>query len=163
MKIILILFAVSILLTKTAFCQTDPCDIEYKDGKANIKTRMIGLHENLLLISDTGSYKIVNVDKIGRIRFDNGTFWKTGAAFGSAFGFVGGFLVYQIWGKKKIKFLPQDATIGTLALFTIPCGIIGALIGMNFRNVDVYELSKMNTYMKSKEIKFIMKDHAQYK
>jgi hypothetical protein len=124
---------------------------------------MIGLHENLLLISDTGSYKIVNVDKIARVRFDNGTFWKTGAAFGAGIGFVGGFLVYNIWGKKKIKFLPTDATLGTVALFTIPGGIIGALIGMNFRNIDLYELSKMNAYMKSKEIKFIMKDHAQYK
>lgn len=136
--------------------------MNYKDGKSVRRTRMVGIHENLLLISDTGSYKIVNVDKIAKVRFDNGTFWKTGAAFGAGIGFVGGFLVYTIWGKKKIKFLPQDATLGTIVLFTIPSAIIGALIGMNFRNVDVYELSKMNTYMKSKEIKFIMKDHAQY-
>lgn len=163
MKLFLKLLIVSIIFIKIGYSQTDPCDIEYKDGKANIMTRMIGIHENLLLISDTGSYKIVNVDKIGRIKFDNGTFWKTGAAFGAGIGFVGGFLVYQIWGKKKIKFLPKDPTIGVLGLFTIPCGIIGALIGMNFRNLDVYELSKMNTYMKSKEIKFIMKDHAQYR
>jgi len=143
--------------------QTDPCDLEYKDGKTAFKVRMIGLHENLLLISDTGSYKIVNVDKIARVRFDNGTFWKTGAAYGAAVGFVGGILVYTIWGKKKIKFLPSDVTLGVISIFTIPFGGIGALIGMNFKNIDVYELSKMNTYMKSKEIKFIMKDHALYK
>lgn len=152
-----------VLFVKAGYSQTDQCNIEYKDGKSNLKTRMIGIHENLLLISDTGSYKIVNVDKIARVRFDNGTFWKTGAGFGAGIGFVGGFLVYQIWGKKKIKFLPKDVTIGVLGLFTIPSAVIGALIGMNFRNIDVYELSKMNTYMKSKEIKFIMKDHAQYK
>jgi len=163
LKYLLILFIVSILWQRGAIAQTDPCNLEYKDGKIAYRTHMIGLHENLLLISDTGSYKIVNVDKIARVKFDNGTFWKTGAAFGAGAGFVGGFLVYNIWGKKKIKFLPQDATLGTIALFTIPCSIIGALIGMNFRNIDVYELSKMNTYMKSKEIKFIMKDHALYK
>jgi hypothetical protein len=136
--------------------------MNYKDGKSVRKTRMVGIHQNLLLIADTGSYKIVNVDKIAKVRFDNGTYWKTGAAFGAGIGFVGGFLAYTIWGKKKIKFLPQDATLGTIVLFTIPSAIIGALIGMNFKNIDVYELSKMNTYMKSKEIKFIMKDHAQY-
>ena len=163
MKLFLKLLIFSIVFIKTGYCQTDPCDIEYKDGKANIKTRMIGLHENLLLISDTGTYKIVNVDKIGKIKFDNGTFWKTGAAFGAGIGFIGGFLVYQIWGKKKIKFLPKDPTAGVLGLFTIPCSIIGALIGMNFRNIDVYEFSAMNTYMKSKEIKFIMKDYSLYR
>jgi hypothetical protein len=146
-----------------ALSQTDPCNIIYKDKRTVYRTRMIGIHENLLLIADTGSYKIVNVDNIARINFNNGTFWKTGAAYGAAIGFVGGFVVYTVWGKKKIKFLPQDATVGTICLFTIPCSIIGALIGMNFKNIDVYELSKMNTYMKSKEIKFIMKDHALYK
>jgi hypothetical protein len=153
---------VSILLPGAIYSQTDPCDLNYKDGKSVHRTRMVGIHENLLLIADTGSYKIVNVDKIAKIRFDNGTYWKTGAAFGAAIGFVGGFIVYTVWGKKKIKFLPEDATLGTIGLFTIPCGIIGALIGMNFRNIDVYEVSKMNSYIKSKEIKFIMKDHAQY-
>jgi len=137
--------------------------MEYKDGKVAYRTRMIGIHENLLLISDTGSYKIVNIDKIKRIRFNNGTYWKTGAAYGSAVGFVGGILVYSIWGKKKIKFLPQDVTLGVVGIFTIPFGLIGGLVGMNFKNIDVYELSKMNSYMKSKEIKFIMKDHAVYK
>lgn len=151
------------LWTVKLFSQTDPCVLEYKDGRTAYKVKMIGIHENLLLISDTGSYKIVNVDKIARVKFDNGTFWKTGAAYGAGIGFIGGILVYNIWGKKKIKFLPRDATLGIIGLFTIPCGAIGALIGMNFRNIDVYELSKMNTYMKSKEIKFIMKDHALYK
>jgi hypothetical protein len=159
----IILVFVTLIFTGKAYCQTYPCNIEYKDGKSANRTRMIGLHENLLLISDTGSYKIVNVDKIARVKFDNGTYWKTGAAYGGAIGFVGGILVYNIWGKKKIKFLPKDVTLGTMGLFTIPCALIGALIGMNFRNIDVYELSKMNTYMKSKEIKFIMKDHAQYR
>ncbi|HEY3249655.1 MAG TPA: hypothetical protein VGK25_00925, partial [Ignavibacteria bacterium] len=98
MKYFLILFSVSILWSEITFCQTDPCDMNYKDGKSVYRTRMVGIHENLLLISDTGSYKIVNVDKIAKIRFNNGTFWKTGAAFGSAIGFVGGFLVYTIWG-----------------------------------------------------------------
>jgi hypothetical protein len=124
---------------------------------------MIGIHQNLLLVSDTGSYKIVNTDRIARIKFDNGKFWKMGAAFGAGIGFVGGFLVYQFWGREKIKFLPKDATLGTLGLFTLPCAIIGGLIGMAFKNIDLYELAKLNNFVKAKEIKFIMRDHAKYK
>lgn len=124
---------------------------------------MIGIHENLLLISDAGSYKIVNVEKIARIKFDNGKYWKTGAVVGASVGFVAGFFAYTIWGPEKIKFLPKDPTLGTFLVFTIPSAIIGGLIGMAFKNIDVYELSKLNPFVKSKEIKFIMRDHASYK
>lgn len=163
MKNFLFIISLFTVIIFSSFSQTDPCSIVYKNGTGIPRTRLIGIHENLLLVSDTGSYKIVNTDKISRIKFDNGKYWKTGAAFGAGIGFVGGFLVYQIWGKKKIKFLPKDATLGVLGIFTIPCAVIGGLIGMNFKNIDVYELSKLNSFVKAKEIKFIMRDHAQYK
>ena len=163
MKNILFLIAALLVLITGVNSQTDPCSIVYKNGTGIPRTRLIGIHENLLLVSDTGSYKIVNTDKISRIKFDNGKYWKTGAAFGAGLGFVGGFLVYQLWGKKKIKFLPKDASLGVLGIFTIPCAVIGGLIGMNFKNIDVYELSKLNSFVKAKEIKFILRDHAQYK
>lgn len=153
----------AVILSSVCFSQTDQCSIVYKDGKGIPRTKLMGIHENLLLVSDTGSYKIVNTDRIAKIRFDNGKYWKTGAAFGAALGFVGGFMVYEIWGKAKIKFLPEDATLGILGVFTIPCAIIGGLIGMAFNNIDVYELSKLNSFVKAKEIKFIMKDHAEFK
>ncbi|KXK46415.1 MAG: hypothetical protein UZ05_CHB002002347 [Chlorobi bacterium OLB5] len=156
-------FLLLVLIVSVNYTQTDPCSIVYKNSSGIPRTRLIGIHENLLLVSDTGSYKIVNTDKIARIKFDNGKYWKTGAAFGAGLGFVGGFLVYQFWGKKKIKFLPKDATLGVLGIFTVPCAIIGGLIGMNFRNIDTYELSKLNAFVKAKEIKFIIRDHAQYK
>lgn len=149
--------------TGVLFTQTDPCDISFKDGRSMMKKKMIGIHQNLLLISDTGSYKIINTDRISKIKFDNGKYWKLGAAVGAAVGFVGGFMVYQFWGPEKIKFLPKDATLGTLCVFTLPCAIIGGLIGMAFKNVDEYDLSKLNSFVKAKEVKFIMKDHAIYK
>ncbi|MCX7877847.1 MAG: hypothetical protein N2510_04300 [Ignavibacteria bacterium] len=142
--------------------QTDPCSIEYKTGGGMPYTTLIGIHENLLLVSEQKNYKIINVDKIAKVRFDYGTYWKTGAAVGAAIGFVSGFWVYQIWGKEKIKFLPRDATLGTL-LFTIPSAIIGGIIGRIFKNVDIYDMSKMNSFVKSKELKYILKDHAKYK
>ncbi len=144
MKNFLTFLLLSVLIVSVNYTQTDPCSIVYKNSSGIPRTRLIGIHENLLLVSDTGSYKIVNTDKIARIKFDNGKYWKTGAAFGAGLGFVGGFLVYQFWGKKKIKFLPKDATLGVLGIFTVPCAIIGGLIGMNFRNIDTYELSKLN-------------------
>ncbi len=147
------------------FSQTDPCEINYKDGKSIMKTRMIGIHENLLLISSdsAGGYKIVNTDKIARIKFDNGKYWKTGAALGAGLGLVGGIMAYQIWGRGRLKFLPKDATLGTLGLFTLPCAVIGGLIGMAFKNIDIYELAKLTNFVKAKEIKFILRDHAQYR
>lgn len=163
MKNLLTFFFLSVLIVSVSYPQTDPCSIVYKNSSGIPRTRLIGIHENLLLVSDTGAYKIVNTDKIARIKFDNGKYWKTGAAFGAGLGFVGGFLVYQFWGKKKIKFLPKDATLGVLGIFTVPCAIIGGLIGMNFRNIDTYELSKLNAFVKAKEIKFIIRDHAQFK
>lgn len=152
-----------IFISAAGLAQTDPCSIVYKNNTGIPRTRLMGVHENLLLVSDTGSYKIINTDRIARIRFDNGKYWKTGAAFGAGIGFVGGFLVYQFWGKKKIKFLPKDATIGVLGLFTVPCAVIGGLIGMAFKNIDVYELAKLNSFVKAKELKYIIKDHAQWK
>src|SRR4030095_3905766 len=163
LKNILIGFIILLIVSPICFTQTDPCNIEYKDGKGITNTKLMGIHENLLLVSEATSYKIVNTDKIARIKFDNGKYWKTGAAFGAAIGFVGGFLVYQFWGPKKIKFLPQDATLGVIGVFTIPCAIIGGLVGMAFKNIDVYELSKLNSFVKAKEIKYIMRDHAEYK
>lgn len=153
----------AVILASACFAQTDQCSIVYKDGKGIPRTKLMGIHENLLLVSDTGSYKIVNTDRIAKIKFDNGKYWKTGAAFGAGLGFVGGFMVYTIWGKSKIKFLPKDATLGVLGMFTLPCAVIGGLIGMAFKNIDVYELSKLNSFVKAKEIKFIMKDHAEFK
>ena len=163
MKNFAFVLAALLIISSLSFSQTDPCSIVYKSGSGIPKTRLIGIHQNLLLVSDTGSYKIVNTDKIARIRFDNGKYWKTGAAFGAGLGFVGGFMVYQIWGKKKIKFLPKDATLGVLGIFTVPCAVIGGLIGMAFKNIDTYELAKLNSFVKAKEIKFILRDHAQYK
>ena len=160
---IFICFIVSIYFCFSSFSQTDPCDIKYKDGKGAYKTSMIGIHENLLLISDAGSYKIVNVEKIAQIKFDNGKYWKTGAVAGAVVGFLGGFAAYNVWGRSRLKFLPKDATLGIFLIFTIPSAIIGGLIGMAFKNIDVYELAKLNPFVKSKEIKFIMRDHATFK
>ncbi|MCI0450466.1 MAG: hypothetical protein L0Y79_11920 [Chlorobi bacterium] len=156
-------FIVSIFVYSSSFAQTDPCDIKYKDGKSVIKTSMIGIHENLLLISDVGSYKIVNVEKIAQIKFDYGKHWKTGAIAGAVTGFIGGLAAYNVWGRSRLKFLPKDATLGIFLIFTIPSAIIGGLIGMAFKNIDVYELAKLNPFVKSKEIKFIMRDHATFK
>lgn len=163
MKNILLGFTGLILFYSICFSQTDPCNIVYKNGSGIPKTRLIGIHENLLLVSDTGAYKIVNTDKLARIKFDYGKFWKAGAAYGAGIGFVGGIFVYQIWGKKKIKFLPKDPTIGVLGLFTLPCAVIGGLIGMAFKNIHLYELAKLTSFVKAKEIKFIIRDHAQFK
>jgi hypothetical protein len=156
-------FVVSLFVCFNLLAQTDPCDIKYKDGKSALKTSMIGIHENLLLISDAGSYKIVNVEKIAQIKFDYGKHWKTGAVAGAVTGFIGGLAAYNVWGRGRLKFLPRDATLGIFLIFTIPSAIIGGLIGMAFKNIDVYELAKLNPFVKSKEIKFIMKDHATFK
>jgi hypothetical protein len=140
--------------------QTFPCDIIYKDGKGIYKTRMIGLHQDLLLVSDTGSYKIINVEKIARVRFDNGTYFWTGIGVGAAVGFISGILYYELFGGKNKKPVVKDATVGISLVFTIPGALIGGLVGNFFRNIDDYDLNNMHPYMKAKEMKFIMKDHA---
>lgn len=144
------------------FSQTMPCDINYKDGKGIYRTRMIGIHQDLLLVSDTGSYKIVNVEKIARIRFDNGTYLWTGVGIGAATGFIAGIVYYEIFSKKK-KLIAKDAALGISLVFTLPGAIIGGIVGLLFRNIDDYDLSQMHPYVKSKEIKYIMKDHSTWK
>ncbi len=157
-------FFVFMLFTASGilFSQTIPCDISYKDGKGIYKTRMIGIHQDLLLVSDTGSYKIVNIEKISRIRFDNGTYLWTGVGIGAAVGFVGGIVYYEIFSKKK-KTVAKDAAIGISFVFTLPAAIIGGIVGLVLRNIDDYDLSNMHPYVKSKEIKYIMKDHSSWK
>ena len=159
---ILLLFVLAYPLI--SYCQTTPCQIDYKRGGGISNTRLIGLHEDLLLVSDTGAYKIVNIDKISHIRFDNGNYLLTGAGIGAGIGFAAGFVLYQIFGhKKNKKFITNDATLGIFAVFTLPSAIIGGLVGLLFRNKDDYDLSKLNTFIKSKEINYIMKDHDIYR
>lgn len=148
------------LFVNKTVSQTYPCDITYRDGKGIYKTRIIGLHQDLLLVSDTGSYKIINVEKIARVRFDNGTYLWTGVAVGAAVGFISGIFYYEMFGGKKNKPIARDATVGISLIFTIPGALIGGFVGNFFRNVDDYDLSNMHPYMKAKEMKFIMKDHA---
>lgn len=125
--------------------------------------RLIGLHQDLLLVSDTGSYKIINVEKIKRIRFDNGNYMYMGAAFGAVAGFVGGIIYYEFFHKKTRSFPPKDAAVGISLVFTLPGALLGGIVGQFFRNVDDYDFANYGVYMKSKEIKFIMKDHSRWR
>src|SRR5258706_2992320 len=139
------------------YCQTKYCDIKLKDVKELNRRRMVGLHDNFLLVADTGSYKIVNIEKIATVKFDKGTYMWTGVGIGATAGFLGGLVYYTIFnGTKKKSFLPKDAALGTTLVFTLPCAIIGGLIGLLFRNTDMYDLSKLNNFTKAKELKFIM-------
>ena len=160
-----LIFLSLLLIGQFAYSQTKPCDLKLKDGKIMQHKRMVGLHENFLLISDTGSYKILNIDKVANVKFDKGSYLWTGAAIGAAVGFIGGFVYYTIFnGAKKTKsFLPKDAALGTMLVFTIPMSIIGGLIGLLYRNVDEYDLSKLNSFEKSKELNYIMKDHDAFR
>jgi hypothetical protein len=143
--------------------QTTPCDVSFKGGSGIYRTRLIGLHEDLLLVSDTGNYKIINVDKVSGIKFDNGNYFWTGAAIGAAVGFVGGIVLYDILSSKKKNFIIKDPTLGVTVVFAIPASLIGSLVGLAFRNIDDYDLTQMHPYAKSKEIKFIMNDHLEWR
>ncbi len=163
-KIILATLIVLAVFCGSAQAQTKVCDIKLKDGKMLNRKRMVGLHDNFLLVSDTGSYKIVNIEKVSNVKFDNGTYMWTGVGIGAAVGFLAGLTYYKFFnGAKKKSFLPKDATVGTMFVFTIPCALIGGVVGLLFRNIDDYDLSKLNTFTKAKELKFIMSDHEIYK
>lgn len=143
--------------------QTIPCDLTFKDGKLMRNTRLIGLHEDLLLVSDSSAYKIMNVDKVSKLRFDKGTYMWTGMAVGATTGFVAGIVLYEAFSLRKKKLITNDAALGVTLFFALPAAIIGSIIGVFFRNIDFYDLSDMRPYMKSKEIKAIMKDHREWK
>jgi hypothetical protein len=159
-----ILFYIILLLLPGQWlrAQTTPCDLTYKDGKGINKTRLIGLHEDLLLVSDTGKFKIINIEKIARIRFDKGTYMLTGAVVGAVVGFIAGLVYYDAFGASRKWLLIKDPTLGVSLFLTIPCAVLGSIIGLAFRNVDEYDLSKMHSIVKAKEIKFIMKDHPYF-
>ena len=104
LKIPVFFLLIGIILPGIVFSQTTPCQITYKKSGGINRTRLVGLHEDLLLVaSDTGAFKIVNIDKISHIKFDNGTYMLPGAGIGAAAGFVTGFVLYQIFGNKKDK------------------------------------------------------------
>lgn len=151
------------LFTAGVFTQTKPCELTFKDGKGMRNARLIGLHQDLLLVSDTGSYKIINVEKIRRIKFDNGNFMVMGSAFGAVAGFCAGIVYYEIFHKKTSKFPPRDAALGISLIFTLPGALIGALAGQFFRDIDDYDFQDYGVYMKSKEIKLLMKEHARFR
>jgi len=145
------------------YSQTKECDLTFNDGNSLNQTKLVGQYEDLILVSDAESYKILNIRKIKSIRFDNGTYLWTGVGVGAAVGFVGGIVLYEFMIKKKKPFLTKDAAVGVGIIITIPCAIIGALIGNLYNNIDFYDVSSMGVYMKSKEIKYIMKEHSMWK
>jgi hypothetical protein len=151
------------LFTSLLYSQTKPCDLTYKDGKGIRNARLIGLHQDLLLVSDTGSYKIVNIEKIKGIKFNNGTFIYMGAAFGAIAGLIGGLAYYEIFHKKTAVFPPKDAALGISLVFIIPGSLIGALVGNQFKDIDDYDFTDYGIYMKSKEIRLLMKYHARWR
>ncbi len=163
MKRIWFFIFIGFLFTSYTISQTKPCELSFKDGKGMRNARLIGLHQDLLLVSDTGSYKIINVEKIKRIKFDNGSYMIMGAAFGAVAGFIGGVVYYEFFHKKTRSFPPKDAAVGISLVFTIPGALIGGLVGKFFRDVDDYDFSNYGVYMKSKEIKYIMRDHAPWR
>lgn len=129
------------------------------------RTRMVGLHENLLLVTDTSTFKIINIEKVSNVRFNMGNYMWTGTAIGAGAGFLGGIFYYSIFNgaKNKKLFFPKDAAVGTLFVFALPCAVIGGLIGLLFRNTDDYDLSQLNSFTKAKELKFIMQDHEAFR
>ncbi len=168
MRIFLLLTLLILFPSEEIRAQSNPCELTYKDGKVLPDARMVGLHEDLLLVTDAldatekGSYKLVNVNKIAKIRFDKGTFWKFGAALGAGAGFVGSFAYYSIFNGKKTGIF-KDVTLSTIVLFIIPGAAIGGFIGSLFKNIDEYDVSKMNAFMKAKELKYIMNEHSPYR
>lgn len=148
---------------RNLYSQTKECEIGFFDGSSLNRTKMMGQYEDLILVSDAESYKILNIRKISSIKFDNGTYLWTGVGIGAAVGFVGGVVLYEIMSHKKKPFLTKDASVGIGVIITIPCAIIGGFIGNIYRNIDSYDMSQMETYLKAKEIKFIMKDHSIWK
>lgn len=163
--LLIFIFIFAFAISRSAFSQTNPCEIKLKDGKVLPRKRMVGLHDNFLLVADTGSYKIINIEKIANVRFEKGNFMWLGAAIGAGAGFLAGFAYYSLFNGTKggKKFFPKDPTVGTMLVFTLPSAIIGGLIGMLFKNIDDYDLSKLNAFTKSKELKFIMRDHESYR
>lgn len=160
---LLIFFSLFFVFLHYLPAQTMPCDLGFKDGTGMRRTRLMGLHEDLLLVMDTGRYKIINVEKIVNIRFDKGNYFWAGVGAGAAVGFVGGIVLYQLFTHKKSGLLTRDATLGISLIFVLPGAIIGSIFGLAFRNVDNYKLSDMNPYMKSKEIKYIMHEHSEWR
>lgn len=145
------------------FSQTYPCDIKYRDGKVQLKTQMLGLYKDLLLVTDSGYFKIVNIEKVQKVRFDNGSYMWTGAGIGAGIGFISGYFLYEFFREQSTKFLSKDATVGIFLVTTIPSAIIGGIIGSMFRNIDLYDMSEMNNFTKAKELKFILRYHSKWR
>ena len=155
--------------TYSFYSQTIPCDLTFKDGKVMTRTQLVGLHEDLLLVTDTGSnaglprYKIINVDKVTKMRFDNGNYFWSGMAIGGATGFITGIVLYELFSLKKKSLITKDATVGITFVFTLPAAIVGCLAGLAFRNVDNYDFTNMYPYEKIKTIAYIIRQHPKYK
>lgn len=160
---LLIFFCLIFLSLHYSSAQTIPCDLGFKDGSGMKRTRLVGIHEDLLLVADTGNYKIINVEKITNIRFDKGNYFWAGMGIGAAAGFVTGIVLYEFFSQKRKTLITNDATIGITLVFALPCALLGSLVGLAFRNVDYYDISDMHPYMKSKEIKYIMQDHSEWR
>ena len=86
-----------------------------------------------------------------------------GAAFGAVAGLIGGLVYYELFHKKTTPFFPKDAAIGISLVFILPGALVGGLVGNVFRNIDDYDLTDYGNYMKSKEIKYIMKEHERWR
>jgi hypothetical protein len=162
-QIAFILSLLAIFSNVTAYSQSDPCDLQFRDQTGMRNTRLLAVHQDLVLVTDRDAYKIINVDKFAKIRFDNGTYIWTGIAVGAAVGFISGYLLYDMLGKKAKSFLGKDPNVGVILILTLPCAFIGGVVGSLYKNIDMYDIEKLNSYNKAKEIKWIMKYHSKWR
>lgn len=153
-------FITSIIIVNISISQTRLCDIMYNNGTGIYKTRIYGQYRDMILVSDSDSYKIVDIVKIKSFRFDRGNQIWTGAAVGAGLGFILGIFMYERFNSKNSQFFIKDPAVGIPLIFTIPCAVLGGAIGTLFKVIDNYDVSKMGMYMKIKEVNYIRKEQS---
>jgi hypothetical protein len=150
----------TLILSNIVNSQTRVCDIHYINGTGIYKTRIYGQYRDMILVSDSNSYKIVDIVKIKSLRFDRGNHMWTGVGVGAGLGFILGIFMYERYNSKNSQFFIKDPAVGIPLIFTIPCAVLGGAIGTLFEVVDNYYLSKMGMYMKIKEVNYIRKEQS---
>lgn len=156
-KFLMLLALFSLYCTLNA--QTKPCNIQFNDGTEMNNSRILGQYKDIILVSVAENYKHIDLTKIKSITFDKGNHKWTGAAVGAAAGFITGMVLYAKYSRKDKKFILNDPAIVITMVFTFPAAIIGGLVGTFFKNRDHYDMSKMDNYKKSKELKYIRGNH----
>jgi hypothetical protein len=152
--IAVILVSITHIRADETYPNSEKCDVLVKGSVPLKDVQIVEAGDSTFTAYKEGVSKVIAYENLVRIKFRNNGFW-TGAVIGGA----GVFGIFAITGALYGK---EAAGWGVMlgALFSLPAGLVGGLIGEFAAQDEVVDFKGLNNNLKAKRLKLLMQKHS---